>query len=109
MELSQIDANRLSQIKLKISHKGPGLVVTKWGARLVYEQDIEDLKQNILGSSSCSITPFEDNLDDLVKDTKTRQSCDDFDGDGVGPSGEGTSNEVDTAKVDWEFMQPRTG
>ena len=109
MELSQIDANRLSRIKLKISHWGPGLVVTKWGARLVYEQDIEDLKQNILGSSSCSITPFEDNLDDSVKDTKTRQSCDDFDGDGVGPSGEGTFNEVDTTKVDWEFMQPRTG
>ena len=82
-------------------------MVMKWGARLVYEQDIEDLKQNILGSSSCNITPFEDNLDDSVKDTKTRQSCDDFDGDGVGPSGEGTFNEVDTTKVDWEFMQPR--
>ena len=98
-ELSQINANRLSQIDviLRISTMGQGLVVTKWGARLVYEQDIEDLKQNILGSSSCSITPFEDNLDDSVKDTKTRQSCDDFDGDGVGPSGEGTSNEVDDA------------
>ncbi|XP_050279016.1 disease resistance protein Roq1-like isoform X2 [Quercus robur] len=94
-ELSQIDANRLSQIKLGISTVGPGLVVTKWGARLVYEQDIEDLKKNMAGSSSCSITPYEDNLDDSAKDTKIKRNHDDFEGDGAGPSGEGTSNEVD--------------
>nr|XP_023927329.1 uncharacterized protein LOC112038711 [Quercus suber]POE92028.1 hypothetical protein CFP56_27682 [Quercus suber] len=88
-ELSQINANRLSQIKLEIRHGGPGLVVTKWGARLVYEQDIEDLKKNMPGSSSCSITPYEDNLDD------------DFEGDGAGPSGEGTSNEVDEPQPKW--------
>ena len=40
---------------------GQGLVVVKWGARMVYEQDIEDLKQNMPGSSNCSITPYEDN------------------------------------------------
>ena len=93
-ELSQINANRLSQIdvKLIIIPKGPGLVVTKLGARLIYEQDVEDLKKNMPMSSSCSITPCEDNLDNLAKDTKTKQSYDDFDGDGVGPSGEGTSN-----------------
>ena len=62
-ELSQIDANRLSQIELQILPDGPGLVVTKWGARLVYEQDIEDLKQKMPASSSCSITPYEDNLE----------------------------------------------
>ena len=102
-ELSQIDANRLSQVdvRLMISPTGLGLVVTKLGARLVYEQDIEDLKQNMPGSSSCSITPYEDNLDDLAKDTKTKRSCDDFNGDGVGPSGEGTSNEVDDAQPKW--------
>ena len=96
-ELSQIDANRLSQIdvKLIISTVGQGLVVTKWGARLVYEQDIEDLKKNMAGSSSCSITPYEDNLDDSATDTKIKRSRDDFEGDGAGPSGEGTSNEVD--------------
>ena len=94
-ELSQIDANRLSQIKLEIRQAGTGMVLTKWGARLVYEQDIEDLKQNMPGSSSCSITPYEDNLDDSAKDTKINRSRDDFEGDGAGPSGEGTSNEVD--------------
>ena len=74
--------------------------MTKWGARLVYEQDIEDLKQSIPGSSSCSITPYEDNLDDSAKDTKIKRSCDDSDGDGAGPSGVGTSNEVDDPQVD---------
>ncbi|XP_075636243.1 TMV resistance protein N-like [Castanea sativa] len=88
----------LSQIDIRISTMGPGLEVAKCGAHLVYEKDIDDLKQNIPGSSSCSITPFEDNLDDSAKDTKIKQNCDDFDGDGAGPSGEGTSNEVDDAQ-----------
>ena len=47
-ELSQID------VELIIRPLGSGLVVTKWGARLVYEQDIEDLKQYMPRSSSCS-------------------------------------------------------
>ena len=104
-ELNQIDANRLSQIKLEIGHDGPGLVVRKWGACLVYEQDIEDLKKNMAGSSRCSITPYEDNLDDSAKDTKTNQS-DDFEGDGAGPSGEGTSNEVDEPQPKWIHTAP---
>ena len=101
-ELSQIDDIRLSQIDVKLEAlAGSGILnVTKLGARLVYEQDIEDLKKKMPGSCSCSITPYEDNLDDYRED---------FEGDGTGPGGEGTSNEVDTAKVDWEFMQPRTG
>nr|POE82678.1 disease resistance protein adr2 [Quercus suber] len=78
-ELSQID------VKLRIRTEGPGLVVTKCGARLVYEQDIEDLKKNMPGSSSCSITPYEDNLDNSAKDTKIKQSLDDFEGDRAGP------------------------
>ena len=85
----------LCEIVIEIKPEGPGLVVMKWGARLVYKQDIEDLKQNMPGSSSCSITPYKDNLDDSAKDTKIKQSCDDSNGDGAGPSGEGTSNEVD--------------
>ena len=66
-ELSQIDANRLSQIELEMRLSGPGLVVTKLGACLVYEQDIEDLKEKMPGSSSFSITPYEDNLDNSAK------------------------------------------
>ena len=105
-ELNQIDANRLSQIKLEIGHDGPGLVVRKWGAHLVYKQDIEDLKKNMPGSSSCSITPYEDNLDDSAKDTKIKQSLDDFEGDRAGPSGEGTFNEVDEPQPKWIHTTP---
>ena len=105
-ELNQIDANRLSQIKLEISHDGPGLVVTKCGARLVYKQEIEDLKKNMAGSSSCNITPYEDNLDDSAKDTKIKQSRDYFEGDGAGPSGEVTSNEVDEPQPKWIHTTP---
>ena len=69
----------------------------KCGARLVYEQDIEDLKQNKPGYSSCRIAPYEADLDDLAKDTKIMQlrGDSDKDGDDARPSGEGTSNDVD--------------
>ena len=99
-ELSQID------VKLEIRTEGLGLVVTKLGARLVYKQDIEGLKQYTPGSSSCSITPYEDNLDDSAKDTKIKRSRDDFEGDGAGPSGEGTSDEVDEPQPKWIHTTP---
>ena len=69
--------------------------MTKCGARLVYKQDIEDLKQTTAGSSRCSITPCEDDLDDSAKDTKIKRNRDDFDGVEAGPSGEATNREVD--------------
>ncbi|XP_030934329.1 TMV resistance protein N-like isoform X2 [Quercus lobata] len=70
---SQADANGLGQIEIGFETKGPGLEVTKCGARWVYEQDIEDLNQTMHGcsSSSCSITPYENDLEDSAKDTKT--------------------------------------
>ena len=81
-----------SRINVVFDSNSPSVEVIKCAVRLIYEQDVEDLKKNMPMSSSCSITPCEDNLDNLAKDTKTKQSYDDFDGDGVGPSGEGTSN-----------------
>ena len=94
--LSQVDANdQLSQVDVGIEIEATGLEVTRCGARLVYEQDIEDLKQNMAGSCSCNITPYEDDLDDSAKDTIIKRSHDDHDGDGDGPSGEVTYNEVD--------------
>ena len=78
----------LSQIAVRIKAMGPGLEVTKWGARLVYEQDIEDLKQNMFGSSSCTISPLEDDLEDPAKETKIKRSRDDSDRVGIGPNGE---------------------
>ena len=53
------------------------LEITKCGAHLVFEQDIEDLKQSKVGSSSCIIAPYEDNdLDDSEKDSKIKGSPD---------------------------------
>ena len=89
-------ANGFSQIEVAFETNDLGWEVTKCGACLVFEQDIEDFKQTKVGSSNCAITPYEDDFEDSVKDTKTKRwsRCDDFDGDMARPSGEGTSNEV---------------
>ena len=75
----ELDANELTQIKLTFHAYGPGLEVTKCGARLIFEQDIEDLNQTRPGSSSCTITPYyeDDNLGDSKKDSKIKESRDD--------------------------------
>ena len=81
-ELNEIDANGSSQIVVKFETFSPGLEVMKCGARLVYKQDIEDLKQTMAWNSKCSITPYEGDLDDSAKDTKIKQSRDDSMGTG---------------------------
>ena len=93
--LNKVDANGFSQIEVKFEAKGLGLEVTKCGGRLVFERDIEDLiNQTKAGPSGCIITPYdEDGFEDLENDTKIKQSSDDSDGEGVGPSGEATSND----------------
>ncbi|XP_023879107.1 disease resistance protein RUN1 isoform X2 [Quercus suber] len=93
--LNQVDTNGFSQIEVKFEAEGPGLEVTKCGAHLVSERDIEDLiNQTKAGPSSCIITPYdEDGFEDSEKDTKIKRSSDDSDGEGAGPSGEATSND----------------
>ena len=69
------DANGFVQIEIGYETDGTGLEVTKCGAHLILEQDIEDLNQTMRGCSSssrCSITPYEDDLEDSAKDTKTK-------------------------------------
>ena len=46
---------------------------------MIFEQDIEDLKQTKPGSSSCTINPYyeDDDLGDSEKDTKIKESRDD--------------------------------
>ena len=69
------DANGFVQIEIGLETKGPGLEVTKCGVHLILEQDIEDWNQTMRGCSSssrCSITPYEDDLEDSAKDTKTK-------------------------------------
>ena len=75
----ELDANDFTQIELTFETEGPGLEVTKCGAHLIFEQDIEDLKQTKPGSSSCIITPYyeDDNLGDSEKDAKIKESGDD--------------------------------
>ena len=93
-ELNQVDANGFSHILVGFQSTSPGMEFMKCGARLVYEQDIADLKQMARGNN-CSITPYEDDLDNSAKNAKVKRSCDESDGDGAGPSGQGTSNDTD--------------
>ena len=89
--LNQADAYALNQIEVEFRtlihtdlnlnkadpYASSQLEITKCGAHLVFEQDIEDLKQSKVGSSSCIITPYEDNdLDDSEKDSKIKGSPD---------------------------------
>ena len=92
--LNEVNANGFSQIEVKFKPEGLGLEVTKCGAHLVFERDIEDLNQTKVGLSNCIITLYdEDGFEDSEKDTKIKRSSDDFDGEGAGPSGEATSND----------------
>ncbi|XP_050254081.1 TMV resistance protein N-like isoform X2 [Quercus robur] len=74
-----LDANEFTQIEVTFKTNRPGLEVTKCGARLIFEQDLEDLNQTKPGSSSCIITPYyeDDDLGDSEKDTKIKESGDD--------------------------------
>ncbi|XP_050253162.1 disease resistance-like protein DSC1 isoform X2 [Quercus robur] len=67
--LNQVDTNGFSQIEVKFEPEGPGLEVTKCGAHLVFERDIEDLiNQTKARPSRCIITPYdEDGFEDLEK------------------------------------------
>ncbi|KAM3731591.1 hypothetical protein ACB098_12G175400 [Castanea mollissima] len=72
-ELNHVDANEFTQIEVTFETEGPGLEITKCGAHLISEQDIEDIKQTKPGSSSCIITPYyeDDDLGNSEKDTTT--------------------------------------
>ncbi|KAF3951327.1 hypothetical protein CMV_023008 [Castanea mollissima] len=86
--LNKVNANGFSQIEVKFDPEGPGLEVTKCGAHLVSERDIEDLiNQTKAGPSNCIITPYdEDGCEDSEKDTKIKRSSDDSNREGAGPS-----------------------
>ena len=66
---------------------------------MVYKKDVEDLNQTMAERSNNSIIPYE-GLDVLhhkswmvvAEFNKVKQSHDDY--DGIGPSGEGNSNDV---------------
>ena len=72
-------ANEFTQIVVTFKSDNPSVEITKCGAHLIFEQDIEDFKQTKPGSSSCTITPYyeDDDLGDSEKDTKIKESRDD--------------------------------
>ena len=75
----ELDANEFTQIEVTYEIDHPDLEVTKCGAHLIFEQDIEDLNQTKPGSSSCTITPYyeDDDLGDSEKHTRIKESRDD--------------------------------
>ena len=77
--LSKSDANGISEIEFFFDTTSPGLEVRECTARLVYEHDIEREKQIQTGFESRQFI------------TRYRN----YDGERAGPSGEGTSNDVD--------------
>ena len=79
------------------------LEVKKCGFRLLYEKDIEDIREMIQAQSSNStcITPYEDldahhNFDNSTEGMKLRRSRDEYEGDGA--SGEASYNDVPYSK-----------
>ena len=102
--LEEWEANEFNQIGIKIE-TGLGLEVKEYGFRMVYKKDIEDLNQTMAQSSNTGIIPYEDlgvlhhNFDNSVvvaEGNKAKRTRDDY--DGVGPSGDGSSNDVPNPK-----------
>ncbi|KAK4573379.1 hypothetical protein RGQ29_031371 [Quercus rubra] len=75
----ELDANEFTQIGVTFEISGPSSEVTKCGARLIFKEEIEDLKQTKPRSSSYTLTPYykDDDLGDSEKDTKIKKSRDD--------------------------------
>jgi hypothetical protein len=103
--LWECDENGFTQIGIKIEAKGSGLEVKKFGFRMVYKKDIEDLNRITAQCSNNNITPYDgidvlhhnfDNSTVAAEGNKIKRSRDDY--DGAGPSGEGSSNDIPHAK-----------
>nr|POF00248.1 tmv resistance protein n [Quercus suber] len=79
------------------------LKVNKCGFRMVYKQDLEDIREMISAQSSNSvcITPYEgldvhNDFHNSTEGIKMKRSRDEY--EGAGPSGEGSSNDVPHSK-----------
>ena len=97
------DVNGFSQIRIKIECSD--FKVKKWGFRMIYKEDIEDLDRTMVQYSNNSITPY-DGMDVLhqnfgnssvaVECHKVKHSRDDYNGARL--SGEGSSNDIPNPK-----------
>ncbi|KAK9995001.1 hypothetical protein SO802_024704 [Lithocarpus litseifolius] len=79
------------------------LKVNKCGFRMVYEQDLEDIREmiSVQSSNSICITPYEgldvhNDFHNSTEGIKMKRSRDEY--EGAGPSGEGSSNDVPHSK-----------
>ena len=100
---NQIDENGFIQMEIRFhSPLHRWFEFKKCGFRLVYEQDIEDIREMMAQSNnSICITPCEGldvhhDFDNSVEGIKIKRSRDEY--DGVGPSGEGSPNDVPHSK-----------
>ena len=98
--LKECEANEFSQIGIKIE-TFHNTEVKKCGFRMVYKKDMEDLNQTMAQSSNTNIIPYEDlgvlhhNFDNSIvvgEGNIAKRTHDDY--DWVGPSGEGSSNDM---------------
>ncbi|KAK9995065.1 hypothetical protein SO802_024768 [Lithocarpus litseifolius] len=99
------DVNGFSQFRIKIETRNVGydswLKVKKWGFRMIYNKDMEDLDRTMVQYSSSSITTYDgmdvlhhnfDNSSVAVECQKVKHCRDDY--NGAGPNGEGSSNDI---------------
>ena len=102
--LKEWEANEFKQIGIEIV-AGPSLEVKECGFRMLCKKDIGDLNQTMAQSCNTSIIPYKDlgglhhNFDNSVvvaEGNKAKRTRDDY--DGVGPSGDGSSNDLPHSK-----------
>nr|XP_023915577.1 TMV resistance protein N-like [Quercus suber] len=98
--LGQIDENRFVQMELRFRWNVDGPGFHQVGFRLVYKQDMEDIREMLSAQSSNStcITPYEglDVHHNSTEGINLKRSRDEY--EGVGASGEGSSDDVPHSK-----------
>ena len=97
--LGQMDENGFIKMELRFQWVPEHDVeIKKCGFRLVYEQDIEDIREMISAQSSNStcVTLYEDVHHKSTEGIKLKRSRNEY--EGLGASGEGSSNDVPHSK-----------
>ncbi|KAK4570852.1 hypothetical protein RGQ29_029635 [Quercus rubra] len=88
--LSQIDENGFIQMEVRFQWDfNPGIEFKKCGFHLLYEQDIEDIRE-MISTHDCH------DFDNSTEGIKMKRSRDEY--EGAGASGEGSSNDVPHSK-----------
>ncbi|XP_050286579.1 disease resistance protein RUN1-like isoform X3 [Quercus robur] len=86
----QIADGSSCQLEIEFQSRDPRIEIKKCGAHMVYEEEMEDLKQS-MDQTECSIIPHNESVDHFEEDIKNKRSRDDENG---GASGEGSSTHI---------------